>query len=407
MSMNPASTSQVPRHFPLEDVSRAALHQQMLARPQARMGLPVQIAYIAVLNTDVSREQEFMHLAKLPGQKTLTINALNSNFLRLQAGPCTLRWERHTEFTSYSVVRALPPSALLNDPPQQLVSQLWLDDDWLANIPGRTFVAVHLVMMLGDPPHAVTRAGAYEHWFGEGAAVASMMGSPTHSSVVTNFAVQSDGFERILVLAASGMGEARVGRVAQRLLELETYRLLALRSLPIAKQLAPELTDCERVLLKITEQWDDPQSGNEELLGALLALAARVEFAIAKHRTEFEAGIAYHALVTQRLAELQEKAIPGTQTLGEFVQRRLSPAVATVTSTARRMEALSERIGRASLLLRARIEVSLEKQGRQSAQTLKGTHVMLSRIHRTVQAVTIAAVAYGLINWILVAVARS
>jgi hypothetical protein len=93
MSMNPASTSQVPRHFPIEDVSRAALHQQMRARPQARMGLPVQISYIAVLNTDVSREQEFMHLAKLTGQKTLTVNALKRNFLRLQAGPFTLRWE--------------------------------------------------------------------------------------------------------------------------------------------------------------------------------------------------------------------------------------------------------------------------------------------------------------------------
>jgi uncharacterized membrane-anchored protein len=370
------------------------------------MGLLVQVAYVAVLNADVSRDQEFMHLAKLSGQKGLTRDALDGNFLRLPAGPCTLRWERHTEFTAYSVVRALPPSTLLNDPPQQLVSQLLLEDDWLANIPGNTLLAVHLVMMLGDPPQAMNRAGAYDHWFGDGSAVASMMGSPTHSSVVTNFAVQSDGFERILVLAAPGMGEARVGRVAQRLLELETYRLLALRSMPVAKQLAPELADCERVLLTITEQLDDAQSGNQEVLEALLALACRVESAVAKHRTGFEASTAYHALVTQRLEELQEKAIPGTQTLGEFVRRRLSPEVATITATVRRMEALSARVGRASALLRARTQVSLERQGQQSAQSVKENHLILIRLQRMVQVVTIAAVSYGLINWILMTMVR-
>lgn len=406
MSMNPVSTSQVPRHFPIEDASRVVVHNLALARPQARMGLPVQMAYIAVLNAGIDCDRECQHLAKLPGQKSLTTLALKSNFLRVQVGPCTLRWERHAEFTSYSIVRALPPSTLLNDAPQQLVSQLLLEDDWLANIPGSTVVAIHLVMMLGDPASAVTRAGAYDHWFADGFAVASLMGNPTHACVVTNFALQPDGFERILVLAAPGMSEARAGRVAQRLLELETYRLLALRRVPTAQQLAHDLADCERVLLKITEQLDDAQSSCQELLDALVALASRVERAITEHRSEFGASTAYHAMVTQRLAELREKSIPGTQTMGEFVQRRLSPAVATIESTSRCMEALSERIGRTSTLLCARTDIATEEQGRESAQTLRDTKVLLLRVQRTVTVLAIAAVAYGVIHLLLTVLPR-
>ncbi len=55
--------------------------------------------------------------------------------------------------------------------------------------------------------------------------------------------------------------------------------------------------------------------------------------------------------VVQRIAELREKAIPGTQTLGEFMQRRLSPAMATVAATAQRLASLSERVTRTSALL--------------------------------------------------------
>jgi uncharacterized membrane-anchored protein len=45
------------------------------------------------------------------------------------------------------------------------------------------------------------------------------------------------------VLAASHTSENRAGRIAQRLLELETYRIMSLLSLPVAKQVSAKLRE--------------------------------------------------------------------------------------------------------------------------------------------------------------------
>ena len=42
---------------------------------------------------------------------------------------------------------------------------------------------------------------------------------------------------------------------------------------------------------------------------------------------------AYHALVQQRIEQLRETPIPGTQSLGEFVLKRVSPAISTVQAS--------------------------------------------------------------------------
>jgi uncharacterized membrane-anchored protein len=404
--MHPATTPHDSPHFPPEDATRAALHHQLLARPQARMGLPVQMAYIVVLNADIDLETERLHLAKLPGQKDLAAQALQRHFLRVPVGPCTLKWERHAEFTSYTIMRALPPSTLLNDDPQKLVSQLLLDDGWLQNIPGKTLAAIHLVMLLGDPPHAVTRATAYDHWFADGSAVASLMGTPPHSAIVTDFALQPDGFERLLVTAAPGMSEARAGRVAQRLLEIETYRLLALRRLPLALQLTQELADCERVLATLIDALDDPRSSLAELLDTLVPLATRVARMATDHTNNFDASAAYQAMVTQRLGELREKAIAGTQTFSEFIQRRLSPAVATVDATARHMDALAARITRTGALLQSRTDMATQAHQTQLLQAMGDTQVVLRRVQRTLQILAFAGVALGLVCGALMVAGR-
>ena len=122
--------------------------------------------------------------------------------------------------------------------------------EWLARIPGRTFAALKLVMIerpLTFTPSALAEAQA---WFGAHAVVASTMGG--HSLVVTDFRLRTSGFEHMVVLAEPGTPETRAGRICQRLLELETYRLMALRGLPAAKSLGSTLAEVEATLADIT-----------------------------------------------------------------------------------------------------------------------------------------------------------
>jgi len=109
----PADPADLAALLPPDDALRTALHDEVHARPSALVTLPALIVYVAVLNQGVSREQEYAHLRQLPGQDALTLDQLSGNFLRLALPGYTVKWERHTEFTRYSIVQPMPDDALL------------------------------------------------------------------------------------------------------------------------------------------------------------------------------------------------------------------------------------------------------------------------------------------------------
>ncbi|MEX8495811.1 DUF3422 family protein [Sphaerotilus sp.] len=380
--------------LPPDDDLRAILHNEVHARPTARIRLPALVVYVAVLNEGVRREDEWAHLKRLPGQDGLRLAELSNSFLRIRLGNCTLKWERHSEFTRYSIVQALPEGAGLDASESPALDTLTVDADWLRTIPGRTVAAIKLAMVVGDISNAPAAARLGQQWLGGRSVVASIMGTFGHSIAVTTFRLRDSGFEHMLVIAPASTTETRAGRISQRLLELETYRLMALRGLPAAKSLAPMLGEAEAALADITARLENKQATDQELLDTLVALAAKVERATAVHQYRFSATQAYHAIVGQRIAELREKPISGTQGIGEFMQRRLTPAIATVAATAQRLAALSQRIERAGGLLRTRVDIATETQNQQLlAQLTRGQELQL-KLQSTVEGLSIAAISY-------------
>jgi uncharacterized membrane-anchored protein len=391
------------RLLPPDAAQRHALHNEVHARPTARIRLPALVVYIAVLNEGVSRADECAHLRRLSGQEHLTESDMASNFLRLRFPTHTVKWERHSEFSRYVVVQPLAESAFLgaNDP--ALLSSLAVNAEWLTSIPGQTIAAIKLALVHGDLSDPQQALSLGRRWFGEHPLVASMMGNLGHSMALTDFWLRDSGFERMLVIAPPDTSDTRAGRISQRLLELETYRLMALRGLPVAKALMPSLTDTEHELAEITTQLDSGSGSDTELLKHLASLAARVEQATASHAYRFSATEAYHRIVQQRLAELRERPIPGTQTIGEFMGRRLSPAIATVAATSNRLASLSERITRATALLRTRVDIAIEVQNQELlAQLTKGQSLQL-KLQTTVEGLSIAAISYYMVSLILYA----
>jgi uncharacterized membrane-anchored protein len=81
--------------------------------------------------------------------------------------------------------------------------------------------------------------------------------------------------------------------------------------------------------------------------------------------------------------------VPGGSVLsaiqqGEFMQRRLSPAIATVATTAQRLASLSQRIERAGGLLRTRVDIVIEAQNQQLLAKLTRGQELHLRLQRTV-----------------------
>jgi uncharacterized membrane-anchored protein len=388
--------------LPPDDALREVLHNEVHARPSARIRMPALVVFVAVLNEGITREQECAHLQQLPGQDHLTPADLRDSFLRLRLDGYTLKWERHSEFTRYGLVQPLPDHAWPSDGPPELTTGLLVDPAWLRAIPGRTVAAVQLVMVNHDISDAKAALALGQSWFGGRPVVASLMG--LHQSLaITDFGLQPDGFERMLILSPHDTSETRAGRMSQRLLELETYRMMALRGLPVAKSLASVLAESEMGLSEVTAKLEAREVSEAELLDTLIHVAARVERATAQHMYRFSATQAYDAVVRLRIQELREQAVPGTQTIGEFMQRRLSPAISTVAATSQRLTSLSQRIERASSLLRTRVDIATETQNQQLlAQLTRGQELQLS-LQTTVEGLSIAAISYYVISLVLYA----
>ena len=221
--------------------------------------------------------------------------------------------------------------------------------------------------------------------------------------MLSDLRLDANGFIRFLLLD-HGMSPRQAGRYAQRLLEIETYRMMSLLAFPLAKDVAPALTAAESRLAHIAERTAAEQGDQEAaLLDDLTRLAAEIERSESRSRFRFGAAAAYYRLVGQRIGELRETRIPGVQTLQEFMDRRLAPAMATCASIASRQSELSARIARASQLLRTRVDVALERQNQSLLASMDRRAKLQLRLQQTVEGLSIAAITYyvvGLVGYL-------
>jgi uncharacterized membrane-anchored protein len=354
-----------------------------------------------VLNQGLDHAAEWAHLQELPSSVDLKPEMLKSNFLQLPCGDYKVIWERHTEFTRYTIVQPLPAHAHWGSQLPDLAPYVATGPEWLRDIPGQTITAIHLAMFNEgmDDPDAFYKA---RQWLGEGTVIGSKMGrtsdKQSHSHLMTTLRIDQDGFERMLILASPNTSENRSGRIAQRLLELETYRMMSLLSLPLAKTLAAQLTHSELQLVDINDRLERKTDKDEVLLDHLAGLAAQIESTTAENSFRFSAARAYDAIVQQRIAEMREQPLSGIQTVGEFMQRRLAPAMATVNATSDRLSALAERVARASHLLRTRVDIATENYNQKLLEQLTKGQATQLRLQTTVEGLSIAAISYYVVS---------
>jgi uncharacterized membrane-anchored protein len=128
------------------------------------------------------------------------------------------------------------------------------------------------------------------------------------ATALTDFRIHDDGFSRFLVLDRN-MSARQSGRMVQRLLEIDTYRIMASLALPVARELAPSLTRGEQELARITAALVDANADDEPLLlDRLTRLGAEIDSRKAANYYRFSAASAYYELVQRRAADLHEHA---------------------------------------------------------------------------------------------------
>ena len=367
----------LPRELP----QRQRLADELHARPFETLASPGRVLSIATLRTGAAQDTQC--LAHLPELEP-ALAAGGATHLRLQWRGLRIKWERHTEFFSLSLFCESAEGGAFDT--------AWLDvlpPGWLARLPGEMVSAtlVALVPCVGGPPHVRDVAPL----FGSEPVVGNRIADGA-ATVVTDLRAV-DGVTRFLVFDHA-LNRRRAGRTAQRLVEIDTYRMMALLSLPLAARRMGELGAEEAQLASLMERFRSAADGDEALLAELVSLAARVEHALADHGARFSATRAYGGIVDRRMAELREAVVPGLQPLSEFLDRRFRPAVESCAATAARQAELSKRIARAAQLLQTRSEVERERQNQSLLASLDRRQGMQLRLQEMVEGLSVIAMSY-------------
>ena len=186
----------------------------------------------------------------------------------------------------------------------------------------------------------------------------------------------------------------------QRIVELETYRTLALLGLPEAQRLTPSINRIETRLAEVTDEMRraDRLIDNHRLLDELTALAAELEAGAAASLFRFGASRAYNEIVQLRLSTVGERKVEGLPTWSSFLARRMSPAMRTCATTEERQADLSEKLARAANLLRTRVDVEMERQNRDLLKSMNERTRLQLRLQTTVEGLSVAAVSYYVVG---------
>jgi uncharacterized membrane-anchored protein len=216
--------------------------------------------------------------------------------------------------------------------------------------------------------------------------------------VWTDFQIQPDGFSRFLIFDVD-LREKQAGRLIQRVLEIDTYRMMAMLAFPRAWELSSALRDIETELAQLTQALiAGDEKKEQDLLRQLLELSSRLEALAVANNFRFSATEAYDKIIQTRISELREMRIEGVPTIGEFMQRRLLPAMDTCRSVRQRMETLAQRIGRTNDLLRTRIGITQEQQNRAILESMNRRAELQLRLQQAVEGLSVAAISYYLIG---------
>ena len=366
---------------------RGALLQEAHARPFESLQAPLRVTHL-VLHTGTSgRSDEVAHVASLCRDLGVDAPDADASHFIVEARGCRVRWERHTEFSTYTIFANGAESQPFAEP-----AIACLPARWLPGLPGELLAAMH-VTLLGAGAISDDTASLGRYLQADSLAGSECAGGA--ASVWTDFLADTDGFLRFLVLDHS-LSAPQAGRLVQRLLELETYRFMALLGFPLARELAPDITEMENRLGALMDQLATVSelADERELLSSLSGLSARVERLMARTNFRFSATQAYGTLVRRRLGALRERRIEGVSTLDEFMERRLAPALDTCVHMGDRLERISSRVSRAANLLRTRVDVALEAQNRDLLDSMNRRARLQLRLQETVEGLSVVILSY-------------
>lgn len=372
---------------------RADLIAEVHARPRPEIPAPASVSRIDLF---VTPEEGDLHFARLRarladlGQPVPDDDARHHIYTE---GPLQVAFERHTEFVSYTVLDADPPGEPFKGDPLGKAPK-----EAFADMPGGRLSAVRLHIVKSKDGKLDEKLS--KQVFGKSDFAASAIRGGA-ASLAADFEPDGDGYMRFLAFDSTPADAVR-GRMVQRILELEAYRMAAMLALPVARKAGSALTKLERALDETSDRIAaGPHAAKDrDILQRLTRLAGEAEQLRAKNDYRFAAARAYGRIVEVRDQRLRADRIEGHERIGVFIERRLQPALRTCEAVASRQQAVAERVDRAVRLLATRVQVDLEEQNKSVLDAMNRRAEAQLKLQETVEALSAVAITYYAVSLI-------
>lgn len=411
--------------FELNHPARVPLAAEIHSRPFLNLQAPELLTHLAIYPsapTDSSWNAQ-QHQAHLLQQLCLHFGvsppAADAKYFYFDFGHFRLKWECHTEFATYTFALHVDEQQNPDVGIETLFTQMpihQVPSAWLHALQGQVLVAAHVVLLAKTANSDRFLEQLQSVYRGNTLAASYVMHG---AEFYSDFAIHADGYSRFVIRDVD-MRSQQAGRLAQRILEIETYRMMALLGLPIAQKATPELNLIEQNLVELAnamveadrelgatisptaDQADRSEQleiiSERSLLEQITHLAARIEKLSLQNSYRFAASKAYIRLVHARIDELREQRIEGMPMVVEFMDRRLTPAMNTCEAVANRQEALAQRIAHSNDLLRTRVGIVQEMQNRQILQSMNTRAAQQLHLQQAVEGLSVAAISYYVIG---------
>lgn len=369
---------------------RYALTNELHARPFPALGAPSYAAYLAVKRPQnaVARDRgaDFTHLLDLLDRFGASHPQPDATHYYGQIGKHHLKWESHSEFVTYTIFvdgtteHPFDPAAFAVFP-----------RDWLEQIPGTRLTSA-LIRIEERPKDSMIREKTNKWFVAE--SVASVEVLDKAAVIAGDFRIDTGGHLRFAVFAGRGITPRRVGRIVQRLSEIETYKAMAMLGHARMRDVGKRMNGIDAKLNALVQGLGSEMAAPEADLSALLAHSAALEGLMAETSFRFGATRAYEAIVHDRIKVMREERFDGRQTLNEFMMRRFDPAMRSVRATERQLGGLAARAERAGNLLRTRVDVERSAQNQQVLESMDRRADLQLRLQETVEGLSIVAISY-------------
>lgn len=361
-----------------EHAYRKLIDAETHARPVPPMTAPLRVRRLAFMSADGGADLRALHekMAGLAG--VMAEGPTWARQLEFERDGHHVTWELHSEFATLTWTGGL--------------------DDWVARPEGIGLEYHDQLLLMFATRVDLMATDAIGPAALEGFNPLSLCYSTIFddtAEVATDFHLDPDGFTRFEV-AARQMSPLRQGVLVRRLLEIETYRTMALIGLPLAREMGGQVGEYERRLAGIMQTIGRGQTleDHQQTLQALHRLSSEVGRTVEETSFRFAATQAYGEVLAERLHRLRERAIGEFTTIERFLNNRAQPALATCRAMEKRLLALTEKVQRSIELLDARISLSIQSQNQSVLDTISTTARSQFRLQQTVEGLSIIAISY-------------